>query len=183
MKKITYIFVITLLLSGIQFTQGQNNTFPSRGNVGIGTTDPKALLHIKGSQHSPQNHLDIEGRSSNITFTDHALSLVSKGSGGQSPRLQWINKIGTRQVIFGGATDHLSLFLQNNHYFQIHGGDVVMGSYGVKPQNALLTLSTLGQLNKNGLAIESYSSDMSFRHDALSLAAKSGYNYVPYVEW
>jgi len=44
MKKILY----TLLILSAGIAQAQTNTFPTSGNVGIGTTSPSAPLHVNG---------------------------------------------------------------------------------------------------------------------------------------
>lgn len=47
MKKITLPFILFFGLFGTVLSQ--NNTFPTSGNVGIGTTDPQAKLHVNQS--------------------------------------------------------------------------------------------------------------------------------------
>src|SRR3979411_495064 len=43
---------LILTTSGAQSTRAQTNTFPSTGNVGIGTTSPGALLEVNKSQNA-----------------------------------------------------------------------------------------------------------------------------------
>ena len=50
---LSYLVVIALL-SSTQL-QAQSNTFPSSGNVGIGTTSPQETLHINGSIRGNQS--------------------------------------------------------------------------------------------------------------------------------
>jgi hypothetical protein len=47
MKKITLILILTITTK-LGFAQ-DNNTFPTQGNVGMGTLNPQAKLDIKGN--------------------------------------------------------------------------------------------------------------------------------------
>lgn len=47
MKK-TGIIIIVIIILSINKTQAQTNTFPTTGNVGIGTTSPSSLLEVVG---------------------------------------------------------------------------------------------------------------------------------------
>lgn len=51
-KKLMYFFVIGMLPLGVK---AQQNTFPSSGNVGIGTTTPVAALEVNGEAHLDGN--------------------------------------------------------------------------------------------------------------------------------
>lgn len=49
MKRLFFIFLVFVSY----FSHGQNNIFPSTGNVGIGTTSPLTKLHVRNSVSGP----------------------------------------------------------------------------------------------------------------------------------
>jgi hypothetical protein len=71
MKKVIFLFAI--FLAGYA-TYAQTNTFPTTGNVGIGTLGPLAPLHVFGNLITAGHAANIDG--SNIDFLSNSAQLL-----------------------------------------------------------------------------------------------------------
>ena len=60
-KTSLFYLVVVALLSATQL-QAQSNTFPSSGNVGIGTTSPSARLAVEGGNLHIGNKTNANGQ-------------------------------------------------------------------------------------------------------------------------
>ena len=119
MKNLLLIAIITLSIHVI----AQTNTFPTSGNVGIGTTNPQVSLHLFSNGQTLQN---IEGSNpyihAGLMFTDGAQQTAGKvkqwaiwaGTDGGT----WLSGLGFHRYdavnpCAGGICD-ISLFLHDN---------------------------------------------------------------------
>ena len=87
----------------------QNNTFPSSGNVGIGTTSPNSPLTVVGSQSSEQNVANI----TNASDQDFVIRLSAAGAA-------------VKRTIIGPSTfGRFSLGINYNESLTIVNGGIV----------------------------------------------------------
>jgi hypothetical protein len=73
MKRSVCLLSLTLLLASPAIVLAQSNTFPSSGNVGIGTTSPAYSLTISGSGTvmGIDNNADFEAKNSSGIYEDY----------------------------------------------------------------------------------------------------------------
>nr|VFK24753.1 MAG: Collagen triple helix repeat-containing protein [Candidatus Kentron sp. LFY] len=116
------------------WSQSGTNISYNDGNVGIGTTSPRAVLEIKNSEYS-RNKLRIDTSNAVISITDHVLDLSSKSNWIYVPYIQWVAPNGKRQGYMGWNREHLNLTLENGYEFSINGGNVGIGT--TKPSEKL----------------------------------------------
>ncbi len=157
-----YLFTISLLIVGL--ASSQTNTFPTSGNIGIGTNTPSANLEIQssGAHYSSSPSLlikDITNRGTMFleSVIDQPTDFVFKNNN----RLSWV--MSTR-----GSVDNYAL-----RFFPSQNG-----TYFVAPTLSMLTNGNVGigtttpeqKLHINGSAIfnnESYDhSNIRFGHES-----------------
>ena len=143
MKRLLLIAFTALSIHAV----AQTNTFPSSGNVGIGTTNPQSALHLFSNSNSVQN---MEGSSpyiyAGLQFTDGAQQTAGKvkqwaiwaGTDGGT----WLSGLGFHRYdavnpCVGGICD-ISLFLHDN------------GNVGIGTGNPQYKLDVNGNIRTNG---------------------------------
>jgi len=135
MKK--FNLTLAAILIFIHFSKGQN-TFPSSGNVGIGTTSPQAPLHVLNNGPSV---VTIQSTAGDNTNTE--LDLV-----GGSTNTGWA--IGTNKSSVSGAADNLFFY----KLFGTAGTKMVIndqGNVGIATTNPMEKLDINGNIiNTNG---------------------------------
>jgi len=137
--------LLALLLAGQAFTSlAQTNTFPSSGNVGIGTTTPNTSLAIRGrlginanaNPSAPAETVRIEGATSG---EEAVLNITNMADQDFLVRLSGVGA-GTKRTIIGPSTNtRFSLGVgvnsSNEYLTLINGGNVGIGT--VSPSSKL----------------------------------------------
>ena len=118
MKRI--LTLTTSIFFGL-FSFAQTNTFPSSGNVGIGTTSPGAKLHIEGNNPAIRITEDTNGGVLQMAVAQSANQYSNlAGAGDAILRSDVANLILTARnavgnIIFGtGAADNAKMFISNS---------------------------------------------------------------------
>lgn len=99
-------FALVGLLSMPQTGLAQSNTFPSSGNVGIGTTNPSGLLDIQGNATGDTLSRVWNTNSSGTGTT--TLRLANSGAQARGSRLQFTDSLYYVGMITGDRTNGLS---------------------------------------------------------------------------
>jgi hypothetical protein len=99
------------------------NTFPSSGNVGIGTTTPNVLLQVQG-----------HARFSNSPTTNARVDVYGGVDGGDTASFYIYNSAGNLNTFLSDGT--------YNSYMNAHGGNVGIGR--TNPEDFLQVAGTIG---------------------------------------
>jgi hypothetical protein len=93
-----------LLMTALVSVSAQTNTFPSTGNVGIGTLSPGAKLDVEGVNN--QIGLDISGNSGGYAGSDINVTRTSSETGvGNAPNIQFNDTgSGSYNIIQGSSS-------------------------------------------------------------------------------
>lgn len=175
MRKIT--LSISILLCSL-ISQGQNNKVENYGNIGIGTTSPKAQLHINGdgrirlSQTGSNVHWDINHAASagfeikNTTSGQTALRILNNGNigiGENSPEGKLHVKSESPSVIIESIGQNLPFGKVYNSGLEFRAGHDLF-RVGIRSAGALGQEFYLGDLN----------TQISIWNNTISLGYKAG---------
>lgn len=161
MKK--YLFFLIAVLAGIP-AFSQTNTFPSTGNVGVGTTSPSYNLHVVGDLAIDGNRLkfpssiSFSGSAAGQIWWDPTYGLSIRLASGSSNDMGiftpagdaiMLTPTGTRQVIFGGdisipATKKLYLDGLSNTYISEVSADALNFVTGGTERIRILSTGEVG---------------------------------------
>lgn len=135
MKKLLLLFVTVVVF---EFSKAQTNTFPSSGNVGIGTTSPGSKLEIKSSGNNTEvlKWVASDGSSMGHIYED--------GSG--NPYFTLANASGTENIVLHGADN-------GNSYFNTGG------NFGIGTTSPLQLLHVAGNI---GIGTDASSKAITF---------------------
>lgn len=140
-------FILIFCIAGVcEIVTAQTNTFPSSGNVGIGTASPQKLLHIVGSG----NIVRIENTNGT---TVNAISeiLIKSGSANNSVFTNNQNSNGyyggsNSLNLYTGQNSPIAFFTNGNNERMRIGGDGYVG-IGTTTPTGQLTIQGVGNNN------------------------------------
>ena len=138
MKK---LLIISIVLA-INFASQAQNTFPSNGNVGIGTTSANATLHISDIGNSTVTSLQLNNR---IKFRGDGV--INWGASADYGTLSWnVNK-----TLIGGMVDKDLSLLSNGVESMILKVD---GNIGIGTTNPDMKLTVKGKIHAEEVKID-----------------------------
>jgi hypothetical protein len=129
MKKLVVIFFSFFVLSGINVTNSQSNTFPATGNVGIGTTAPSTIFEVVDNKDA-SNYIKVRNESSGVNA-----------------------RVGYLLYNGSGVGDYFAFVLNGKNYNGVPGwADRVITGSGSSVTNGLVLYATTGgiQMSASG---------------------------------
>ena len=147
MKQINHFLFLLVLLSGTSILRAQTNTFPTSGNVGIGTLSPTKTLQVTGSTQ-------LGGKKNNV-FINSGGILSFNGSGVyqvDSGQYVFQNSANTNYGLFFGQSNLRYEFRDQNAaaLFFVrtdNGNSYFSGRLGIGKQNPSSKLDVNGDIN------------------------------------
>ena len=147
MKQINHFLFLLVLLSGTSILRAQTNTFPTSGNVGIGTLSPTKTLQVTGSTQ-------LGGKKNNV-FINSGGILSFNGSGVyqvDSGQYVFQNSANTNYGLFFGQSNLRYEFRDQNAaaLFFVrtdNGNGYFSGRLGIGKQNPSSKLDVNGDIN------------------------------------
>ncbi|WP_320052043.1 hypothetical protein [uncultured Acetobacteroides sp.] len=145
-------------------------TILTNGFVGIGTSSPNSMLHIKTPNYTTKGII-IESDNAKLEYGNHAITLSSKPTWSNVPYIEWNNPQGLRQAYLGWDPSVFNLTLENGYNFSINGGNVLIG----KPTqvNPAYKLNVAGKVRADEITVNTSGADFVF---------ENGYNLRPLTE-
>jgi hypothetical protein len=107
MKSI-WIEVTLCMIVGVCILRGQTNTFPSSGNVGIGTTAPQAALHVSETGSTNLDWIGILNNPNNSPNSGYGVGLRLQNStigGGPNEAYKWAGIAAVAEGQWSNNTD------------------------------------------------------------------------------
>ena len=155
------IFLTSLTIISAILAQAQSNTFPSNGNVGIGTSSPPYKLTVNGAlymyESSSNQGFSIEGQSSHIQMSSY-----------QSPFILFSDDYNNFQLKF--STDQIRYNSSSNTYKYLSNLDLstvtlsnLITIEGTQTLNPGWTFPTTGTYSGNAISL--FTEEQGYDHE------------------
>ncbi|MCW3463488.1 hypothetical protein [Chitinophaga nivalis] len=169
-----FILPVALLLLLATGSDGQSNTFPASGDVGIGTLSPAAKLHVSGGRIKVENPTSTQSQFGGLWPLYIVGNWPNVGFNAYVDDNNW--KYGAGSVNNYGGTIQ---FNPNNGDFTFHSSSAAGNTGANIHYNTLLTLKQNGTVGIGAPTPGNYKLNVAGLINASSIVVQSGFKNTP----